>query len=381
MWNPKVNQGQFGQSVVEVLRTISETLEAYFLLPIPLHAALLPDLINGLDKSLQDYIFKAKSTSGKYFLPKHFNLYIQFMFLTISFHHLTGSRNKFLPKIPSLSQMAENRTTKDNYDYDYDDDDDSCGILQLCVRVNTFIYIRKELQIFQERVVAQLSSTGSRTTDKGNIVNYYKISFNLSLTACEDGIQELCEVTGYKLVFHELNHVFWKGLYIDGASSSRIEPFLEELEENLEKITGIVHDDSVRTRVITEIMRASCDGFLLVLLAGGHSRNFTLQDSFNIQEDFHLLVDLFWSHGDRLPTELISKFSAPVEGILPLFATDTETLIQQCKALAVDKGGRLPESGEWDRNDPNTILRVLCHRDDRVAFKFLKNNFHLPKNV
>ncbi|XP_052621797.1 protein unc-13 homolog [Lactuca sativa] len=355
VWNPKVNQGQFGQSVVEVLRTISETLEAYFLLPIPLHAALLPDLINGLDKSLQDYIFKAKSTSG--------------------------SRNKFLPKIPSLSQMAENRTTKDNYDYDYDDDDDSCGILQLCVRVNTFIYIRKELQIFQERVVAQLSSTGSRTTDKGNIVNYYKISFNLSLTACEDGIQELCEVTGYKLVFHELNHVFWKGLYIDGASSSRIEPFLEELEENLEKITGIVHDDSVRTRVITEIMRASCDGFLLVLLAGGHSRNFTLQDSFNIQEDFHLLVDLFWSHGDRLPTELISKFSAPVEGILPLFATDTETLIQQCKALAVDKGGRLPESGEWDRNDPNTILRVLCHRDDRVAFKFLKNNFHLPKNV
>ncbi|CAI9293279.1 unnamed protein product [Lactuca saligna] len=353
VWNPKVNQGQFGQSVVQVLRTINETLEAYFLLPIPLHAALLPDLINGLDKSLQDYIFKAKSTSG--------------------------SRNKFLPKLPSLSQMTENRT-EDTYDYDYDDDD-SCGILQLCVRVNTFIYIRKELQIFQERVVAQLRSTGSRTTDEGNIVNYYKISFNLSLTACEDGIQELCEVTGYKLVFHELNHVFWKGLYIDGASSSRIEPFLEELEENLEKITGIVHDDSVRTRVITEIMRASCDGFLLVLLAGGHSRNFTLQDSFNIQEDFHLLVDLFWSHGDRLPTELISKFSAPVEGILPLFATDTETLIQQCKTLAVDKGGRLPESGEWDRNDPNTILRVLCHRDDRVAFKFLKNNFHLPKNV
>ncbi|CAH1448965.1 unnamed protein product [Lactuca virosa] len=353
VWNPTVNQGQFGQSVVEVLRTTSETLEAYFLLPIPLHAALLPDLTNGLDKSVQDYIFKAKSTSG--------------------------SRNKFLPKIPSLSQMAENRTTEDDYDYDYDDD--SCGILQLCVRVNTFIYIRNELQIFQERVVAQLRSTGSRTTDEGNIVNYYKISFNLSLTACEDGIQELCEVTGYKLVFHELNHVFWKGLYIDGASSSRIEPFLEELEENLEKITGIVHDDSVRTRVTTEIMRASCDGFLLVLLAGGHSRNFTPQDSFNIQEDFHLLVDLFWSHGDRLPTELISKFSAPVEGILPLFATDTETLIQQCKALAVVKGGRLPEAGEWDRNDPNTILRVLCHRDDRVAFKFLKNNFHLPKNV
>lgn len=146
----------------------------------------------------------------------------------------------------------------------------------------------------------------------------------------------------------------------------------------------IIQDDVIRTSVVTEIMRASCDGFLLVLLAGGHSRNFTPQDSFIIQEDFHLLVDLFWGHGDRLPTELISIFSAPVEGILPLFATDTETLIEQTKSLAVGKSGRSlepghlppPDSAQWDRNDPNTILRVLCHRDDRVALKFLEKNFN-----
>ncbi|KAI3709569.1 hypothetical protein L2E82_39335 [Cichorium intybus] len=355
VWNPKINQGQFAPSVVEVLRTISDTLEAFFLLPIPLHATLLPDLINGLDKSLQDYVFKAKSNSG--------------------------TRTNFLPKLPSLTQSGGGLKVNDIFESEVrttEGDDECHGVLQLCVRVNTFIYIQKELEVFEKRIITHLRST------QGNIVNDYKLTFKLSLTACEDGIQELCEATGYTLVFRELNHVFGNGLYIDGASSSRIEPFLLELEHDLEKITEIIQDDVIRTSVVTEIMRASCDGFLLVLLAGGHSRNFTPQDSFIIQEDFHLLVDLFWGHGDRLPTELISIFSAPVEGILPLFATDTETLIEQTKSLAVGKSGRSlepghlppPDSAQWDRNDPNTILRVLCHRDDRVALKFLEKNFN-----
>lgn len=45
---------------------IDDTLEAFFLLPIPMHADLLPGLMSGLDKSLQQYILKAKSGCGIY---------------------------------------------------------------------------------------------------------------------------------------------------------------------------------------------------------------------------------------------------------------------------------------------------------------------------
>ncbi|KAJ9551119.1 hypothetical protein OSB04_015164 [Centaurea solstitialis] len=358
VWSPTVNKGQFAPSLVEVLRTISDTLEAFFLLPIPMHAALLPDLTNGLDRSLQDYISKAKSG--------------------------LGTRSSFLPKLPSHcsgeskvngvfdqsddSRIVENRKSSK-------ESDDSQGIPQLCVRINTFLYVRKELEVLEKKVIAQLRST--RPTE-GNIVNDHRISFKRSLAACLEGVQELCEVTAYKVVFHELSHVFWDGLYVDEASASRIDPFLQELRLNLEKIAEIIQEDTVKTRVSTDIMRASYEGFLLVLLAGGPSRNFTREDSAILKEDFNLLVDLFWSHGDGLPTDLINKFSATAECILPLFSTDTESLIDQFKRLTGDSNDRVTEStalmsGQWNPTEADTILRVLSHRNDKAASKFLKN--------
>ena len=64
MWNPQENEEGYAPSAVEVLRIFDETLEAYFRLPIPMHPALLPDLIAGLDRCLQYYITKAKSGCG-----------------------------------------------------------------------------------------------------------------------------------------------------------------------------------------------------------------------------------------------------------------------------------------------------------------------------
>ncbi|GJV77912.1 protein unc-13 homolog isoform X1 [Tanacetum coccineum] len=370
VWNPMVNKGRFTPTAEEVLRTISDTLEAFFLLPIPMHVALLPDLTNGLDRCLQDYILKAKSGSG--------------------------TRSNFLPKLPSLTRCSgktktngvfgENNQSQvvEKRKLSTEGDDDSYGIPQLCVRVNTFLYIRKELEVLEKKVITQLNSTG--LTHEDSIVNDYRITFKLSLAACQDGTQEICEVIAYKVVFHKLNRVLWDGLYVGEVSSSRIEPFLQELKQHLEKIAKSIDNDIVRTKVTTDIMRASYDGFLLVLLAGGPSRNFTHEDSSMIKQDFHLLVDLFWAHGDGLPIELINKFSATVEGILPLFATDTESLIERFKSLVVDNNDlfALPPpltSGQWDPNEPNTVLRVLCHRNDNVASKFLKEKFDLPKKL
>lgn len=64
MWNPRANKECFAPSAIEVLRILDDTLEAFFLLPISTHAVLLPDLMFGLDKSLEHYIMKAKSGCG-----------------------------------------------------------------------------------------------------------------------------------------------------------------------------------------------------------------------------------------------------------------------------------------------------------------------------
>ncbi|KAF5481978.1 hypothetical protein F2P56_002583 [Juglans regia] len=371
VWSPQANKERCAPSAVEVLRIIDETLEAYFLLPIPMHAVLLPELMTGFDRCLQHYILKAKSGCGtrSTYVPS----------LPALTRCSTGSKFHGVFRKKEKSQITQKRLVGTS------NGDNSFGIPQLCVRLNTLQQIRTELGVLEKRILADLEN--AECTLSYDIANGTGKRFDLSATACVEGIQQLCEAIAYKIIFHNLSHVLWDGLYVGEVYSCRIEPFLEEVEQYLEIISSTVHD-RVRTRVITDIMKASFDGFLLVLLAGGPSRAFTHKDSEMIKEDFKLLTDLFWSNGDGLPADLIDKFSTTVKNILPLLGTDTESLIEQFKHLILESFGSAnsklplpPTSAQWDPTEPNTILRVLCYRNDEMAAKFLKKTYNLPKKL
>ncbi|XP_062099234.1 protein unc-13 homolog isoform X2 [Humulus lupulus] len=373
VWSPQENEG-YAPSAVEVLRIFDETLEAYFRLPIPMHPALLPDLMAGLDRCLQYYITKAKSGCG--------------------------SRSSYVPTMPALTRCTigskfqgfgkkkekSPNPPKRNSQVATLNGDHSYGIQQLCVRINTLQRIRSELEVLEKRVITHLRNSESAKVE--DFSNGLEKQFELSPAACVEGIQQLCESVAYKIVFYDLSHVLWDGLYVGEASSSRIEPFLRELERHLLIISDAVHE-RVRTRIITDIMRASFDGFLLVLLAGGPSRAFSKQDSQIIEDDYKSLKDLFWANGDGLPSELIDKFSTTVRGVLPLFRTDTEGLIERFRRGTLETYGSSarskfplpPTSGQWNPTEPNTLLRVLCYRNDDAASKFLKKTYNLPKKL
>ncbi|XAR69295.1 hypothetical protein NMG60_11000828 [Bertholletia excelsa] len=374
VWNPQANQEGFAPSAVEVLRIIDESLDAYFRLPIPMHPALLPDLMAGLDRCLQYYITKAKSGCG--------------------------SRNTFIPTMPALTRCTTTtkfqgvwkkkekptNSQRRNSQVATMNGDNSFGIPQLCVRINTLHRIRMELEVVEKRIITHLRNSESAQVE--DFSNGLGKKFELAPAACLEGVQQLSEALGYKVIFHDLSHLLWDGLYVGEPSSSRIEPLLQELEQNLTVISDTVHE-RVRTRVVADIMRASFDGFLIVLFAGGPSRAFSRQDSQIIGEDFKSLKDLFWANGDGLPAELINKFSATVRDVLPLFQTDTESLIERFRRLTMETYGssaksRLPlppTSGQWSSTDPNTLLRVLCYRNDEAASKFLKKTYNLPKKL
>uniref|UniRef100_A0A5B7AFT1 MHD1 domain-containing protein n=1 Tax=Davidia involucrata TaxID=16924 RepID=A0A5B7AFT1_DAVIN len=374
VWNPRANQEGFAPSAVEVLRIIDETLDAFFQLPILMHPALLPDLMAGLDRCLQYYITKAKSGCG--------------------------SRNTFVPTMPALTRCTTGtkfqsvwkkkekslNSQRRNSQVATMNGDNSFGIPQLCVRINTLQRIRTELDVLEKRIITHLRNSESAHAE--DLSNGLGKKFELSPTACLEGIQQLCEAVSYKIIFHDLSHVLWDGLYVGELSSSRIDPFLQELEQNLTIISDTVHE-RVRTRIIADIMKASFDGFLLVLLAGGPSRTFSRQDCQIIEDDFKSLKDLFWANGDGLQADLINKFSTAVRDVLPLFRTDTESLIDRFRRLTLETYGssaksRLPlppTSGQWNPTEPNTLLRVLCYRNDEAASKFLKKTYNLPKKL
>lgn len=370
VWNPQANEGGFAPSAVEVLRIVDETLDAFFLLPIPMHPALLPDLMSGLDRCLQYYVSKAKSGCG--------------------------SRNTYVPTMPALTRCTtatklwkkkdKTLNTKRNPQVATMNSDNSSGVLQLCVRINTFHRIRTELEVLEKRIITLLRNSESAHVE--DFSNGLGKKFEISPAACIEGIQQLSEAVGYRIVFHDLSPVLWDGLYIGEPSSSRIEPFLQELEKNLTIISNTVNE-RVRTRIIADIMKASFDGFLVVLLAGGPSRIFTQQDSQIIEDDFKSLKDVFWANGDGLPVDIINKYSTTVRDVLPLFRTDAESLIERFRRSTLETYGssaksRLPlppTSGQWNPTEPNTLLRVLCYRNDDAASKFLKKTYNLPKKL
>uniref|UniRef100_A0A2P2KFJ1 Uncharacterized protein MANES_16G075400 n=1 Tax=Rhizophora mucronata TaxID=61149 RepID=A0A2P2KFJ1_RHIMU len=374
VWNPQANKEGYAPSAVEVLQIINESLDAYFQLPIPVHPALLPDLVAGLDKCLQYYATKA--TSG------------------------CGSKNTYVPTMPALTRCTTGskfqgvwkkkekspNSQKRNSHVATTNGDNSFGMSQLCIRINALHFIRAELDVLGKRIITHLRNSESAQAE--DFSNGLAKNFDLTPSACVEGVQQLSEALAYKIVFHDLSHALWDGLYVGEPSSSRIEPFLQELERNLMIISDTVHE-RVHTRVITDIMRASIDGFLLVLLAGGPCRAFTQLDSQIIEEDFKSLKDLFWANGDGLPAELIDKFSTTARGVLPLFRTDTESLIEQFRLVILGTYGspaksRLPlppTSGQWNPTEPNTLLRVLCYRNDEAASRFLKKTYNLPKKL
>lgn len=373
VWNPQANRERVAPSSIEVLRIVDETLEAFFLLPIPMHPVLLPDLLSGIDRCLQNYISKTKNACG--------------------------SKSNFLPVMPGLTRCSRsskfsvfrkkdraNMVPGRKSQVGTSDREDSYSVTRLCVRINTFYHIRKQLELLVQRSTSHLKNAGC--VHDNDLTRGLGKKLELSTAACVEGIQQLSEITSYKIIFHDLSHVLWDYLYVGDVSSSRIEPFLDELEHHLEIISATAHD-RVRTRVITDVMKAAFEGVLLVLLAGGPSRAFTLQDVILIDEDLKSLKDLFWSNGDGLPIDLIEKSSVTLKDIVALFHIDTQSLVEQFKQTVLDTYGasaksRLPlptTSGQWKITEPNTVLRVLCLRNDETASKFLKRTYNLPKRL
>ncbi|CAO2206625.1 unnamed protein product [Urochloa humidicola] len=370
-WNPKDNNGDsFAPSSVEILHLIEATFDAFFELSIPMHSTLLPELTVGLDKCLHYYVSKVKSSCGT-----QSTLFPQLPHLTRcdvgSKLFKKNEKPQFIVKRGSqVGSITANEAT---------------SLPGLCLRINTLHYIQKELETLGKKTKAHLQSVVLAQTDVPDGLN---INFELSQAACQEGIRQLCETTAYMVIFNDLRHVLMDTLYVGSPASNRVLPLLKELGPILMTISSTVFS-KVRNRLITALMKVSFDGFLLVLLAGGPTRAFCCQDYQIIEDDFRALRGLYLTYSEGLPKELVVKASLEVKSILPLLRTDTETLIERfkkiiCESYEVTANSRFPMPpvpAHWSPDNPNTILRVLCYRNDEAATKFLKKTYDLPKTL
>nr|GMD75452.1 protein unc-13 homolog [Ipomoea batatas] len=207
-----------------------------------------------------------------------------------------------------------------------------------------------------------------------------------------DGSHHVSEASAYRLIFLDSNAVLYGSLYVGDVENARIHPALRILKQNLTLLCAIVTERAQPT-AIKEVMKATFEAYLMVLLAGGSSRVFCRSDHQMIEEDFDSLKKIFsaCAGGEgTIAEDVVDREAETVEGVLSLMSQSTEQLIEDFSTLACETSGMgvvgagqklpmPPTTGKWHRSDPNTILRVLCYRNDKAANFFLKKSFHLAK--
>ncbi|ESW17822.1 hypothetical protein PHAVU_007G271400 [Phaseolus vulgaris] len=373
-WNPKSKSEPHAPSVVELLKCAKTAVEQFFKIPIGITEDIVQELADGLESLFQDYM----------------------MFVTTC-----GTKQSYIPSLPPLTRC--NRDSKfiklwrkaspcgaNSSDIDHISEghhprpSTSRGTQRLYVRLNTLHYLLSHINVIEK----SLSHTPGviPSPNRKHSGPYFEIINSSIPAAC----QHVSEVAAYRLIFLDSNSAFYGGLYLGDVANSRIQPALRILKQNITLMTTLV-TDRAQALAMREVMKASFDAFLMVLLAGGSSRVFNRSEHVMIQDDFESLNRVFCTSGEGLIAEnLVEKEAAVVKGVIALMGQYTEQLmddfsIATCETSGIGvmgNGHKLPmppTTGRWNRSDPNTILRVLCHRNDRSANLFLKRTFQLAK--
>jgi hypothetical protein len=251
----------------------------------------------------------------------------------------------------------------------------SRGTQRLYVRLNTLHYVLTNVQALDE----SLGSPSSAFLDRAR-------------AAAQASIPAVAEVAAHRLIFLDSRHSFYQGLYARGvAGDARIRPALRLLKQNLSFLVTVLADRA-QPVAVREVMRASFEAFLMVLLAGGNERSFARGDHAAVEEDLRSLKRAFCTCGEGLvPEDVVAREAETAEAVVDLMARSTDSLIDAfsaatCESIVTDGDGEdggatplPPTTRKWDPDDPNTILRVLCHRDDEGANQFLKRTFQLAR--
>ncbi|KAL1547598.1 protein unc-13 isoform X2 [Salvia divinorum] len=377
-WEPLSAQQKHAASAVEVFRIIEETVDQFFQWSLPMDITHLQALLSIIFHSLDTYLSKVISQ-----LVEKQKLYP-------STPPLTRYKEATFPLIKR--KVAESSIT----DHEIYKELDELTSSKLCIRLNTYRYIQKQIAILEEGIRKSWESVTSNRIDRYSTertpatleptdVNGESVSelFVATLDCIRDsaaqGIRKTSEFLGAKVVFWDMRDSFLSYLYYGGVEGNRIETVLPQFDKVLNDVCSVI-DDTIRDLVVSNIWKASLEGFIWVLLDGGPSRAFSDSDTVLTEEDFNMLKELFIADGEGLPRSLVEEEAKFYRQVLSLFSLQTQSLIKMLISSSqnMSAGVNSYKKGQRYVGDTHTLLRVLCHKKDKEASKFLKKHYRFP---
>ncbi|XP_050379085.1 protein unc-13 homolog isoform X1 [Argentina anserina] len=373
-WEPLSSQQKQAASIVEVFRIIEETVDQLFGFHLPMDITHLQALVSVVFHTLDAYLLKLldQIVEKRYLYP--------------SAPPLTRYKETTIPVLKKkfLECMPLDGNVHDKLN--------NLTIPKLCIRMNTLKYIQKQIDILEDGIrnswalVRQsIDNTGGKkqllgtSTCSDQIDELFNTTFDIIRDTAANTISKICDFTGAKAVFWDLRHAFLFCLYCGSVEASRLDGVLTRIDTVLDHVCNFI-DESLRDAVVFSICRASLEGFAWVLLDGGPSRAFCDSDIVLIEDDLSALKDFFVADGEGLPRSVVEQEAKFPEQILNLYSLQTETIIQKLMAASeqISLGLDSHDHNNMRLNNAHTFVRVLCHRKDREASKFLKRQYQLP---
>ncbi|KAK4341662.1 hypothetical protein RND71_040163 [Anisodus tanguticus] len=381
-WNPKSKSEPYAQSAVDLMRHAKESVENFFEIPMVMSEDLVGDLADGFEHLFKEYVtFVTSCGSKQSYIP----------ILPPLTRCSQDSRFSKLWKMVICSVRADEQNNHITDEGNHPRLSTSRGTQRLYIRLNTLHYFLLQLHSLDKTLSLSskiVTSPRSRHSKNRQIGSYSY--FDHTRSAIQVAVQHVSEVAAYRLIFFDSHSVFYGSLYVRDVENTRIRPALRALKQNLTLLCAIL-TDRAQPLSLKEVMNASFEAYLMVLLAGGSKRIFSRVDHQIIEEDFKSLKRVFCTCGEGLIVEdAVDTEAETVEGVIALMGQSTEQLIEDFSIVACEASGMgvvgsgqnlpmPPTTGRWNRSDPNTILRVICHRNDKVANHFLKKTFQLEK--
>ncbi|CAN6268943.1 unnamed protein product [Urochloa humidicola] len=381
-WTPLSANEKQATSVVEVFRIVEETVDQFFNASLPLDIVHLRSLLIGITSSLQVYLLHMENqqVSGSTLLPSA-------PVLT----RYAESMNPFAKR-----KLIEPTVPEEKVDTQLN----NLTVPKLCVKLNTLQFIRDQLDVIEESIKESWISVSSAVRlldylscmDSGSAISENLSSSDESVdelfTIFDDVRMTAVNIADTILNFIGTRAVFWDmrdslifSLYRDSVEGARMQIFLPTIDEVLDQVCDLIVD-VLRDQVVLRIFQACMEGLVWVLLDGGPSRAFLETDVDVMQQDLAQLKDLFIAEGQGLPQDVVEREAKQAQQILDLYILKADTIIDMLINASDQMSHHLEVTSARRRHvqDAHTLLRVLCHKKDKIASTFLRIQYHLPRS-
>ncbi|XP_062193988.1 protein unc-13 homolog isoform X2 [Phragmites australis] len=365
VWDPISPQQRHGSSIVEVYRIIEETADQFFAFKVPMRDGELNSLCRGLDKAFQVYtqLVTAPIVDKEDLVPP--------VPVLTRYKKELGIKAFVKKEVQEIRTINERKTSEIT----------QLTTPKLCVRLNSLYYGISQLSKLEDSINERWARKKSEninirqsTSEKSkSVIPNHKNQFDGSRKEINTAIDRLCEFTGTKVIFWDLQQPFIDNLYKNGVSHARLDTIMEVFDLVLNQLCEVIVEQ-LRDRVVTGLLQASLDGLLRVILDGGSTRAFSPNDAPLLEEDIETLKEFFISGGDGLPRGTVENLVSRVRPVINLIKQETRVLIDDLREVTQ---GCKSKFG----TDSKTLLRVLCHRNDSEASHYVKKQFKISSSA